>query len=285
VADTKSAGVWDRLILILLGRKVSGGHIEPFVLHRWGTLGMAGHNWFHPNIFQLIGNLLFLWPFGNAVCSKIGNKSYLWMYLGFCFVGGIIHLIISGEPAVGPSVAISGVAGACLVFFPENAVSCFFFFPRPITLEVSGYFVLSVWLAADIAAAIAGVQTLSFFVHVLGFGAGTGLAVWALKKQWVTIGRGEKTLLQVFGKEVPMTEEEKEEEEGEGEGEEKAQEESRVDKRKSEPQAAVTETRKPEEGVIVFGCECGKRIKAPRKYAGKRVQCPACKRVVKIPAG
>ena len=282
VADTKAAGTWDRLILILLGRKVSGGYVEQFVLHRWGMLGMVGHNWFHPNVFQLIGNLLFLWPLGNAVCSKVGNKSYLWMYLGFCFLGGIIHLIISGEPAVGPGVAISGVAGACLVFFPENAVSCFFFFPRPITLDVSAYFILSVWLAADIAAAIAGVQTVNFFVHILGFGGGVGLAVWALKKQWVTIGRGEKTLLQVFGKEVPVTEDEKEEEE-EGRGEE-AGAESAEDKRKAEAQAAA-ETKKAEEETIVFRCECGRRIKAPSRYAGKRVQCPACKRVVKIPAG
>jgi len=282
VAEGGKDGLWDRLILILLGRRVSGGYVEPFILHRWGILGMVGHNWFHPNVFQLIGNLLFLWPFGNAVCSKVGNKSYLWMYLGFCFLGGIIHLIISGEPAIGPGVAISGIAGAYLVLFPENSVSCFFFFPRPITLEVSGYFVLSVWLAADIAAAAAGVQTLSFFVHIPAFGAGMWLAVKALRKQWVTIGRGERTFLQVLGKEVPITEEKgEEEEEGKSGGE--AKEERREEERVPEP-AGAAETRKAEEAAIVFRCECGKRIKAPSRYAGKRVQCPACKRMLKIPA-
>ena len=132
-AGAKAAGFWDRLVLIfLLGRKVSGGYVERLLLHRWGILGIFVHNWLHPNSFQLMVNLLFLWPLGNAVCSKIGSKNYLRIFLGFCLVGGIIHLLISGRPAAGPSVAICAVAGMYLVFFPENPVSCFFIFPRPI---------------------------------------------------------------------------------------------------------------------------------------------------------
>jgi hypothetical protein len=165
-------------------------------------------------------------------------------------------------------------------------VSCFFIFPRPTTLEVSGYFVLSMWLAADIAAAAAGVQTVNFFVHVLGFGAGAGLAVWALKKQWVKIGRGEKTLLQVFGKEVPIVEEEREDEEEEEAIEKRQAEETRVvTMEEAGPKAAAAKQVRPAggEGLIVFYCECGQKFKVPRQLSGKAGRCPRCKRAVKIP--
>ena len=61
------------------------GEMGQFVLDGWGLKGLFGHMWLHGGLFHLIGNLLFLWIFGNAVCAKIGNLYYLPIYL---LVGG-----------------------------------------------------------------------------------------------------------------------------------------------------------------------------------------------------
>jgi membrane associated rhomboid family serine protease len=70
------------------------GPMSVFVLESWGITGLLGYNWLHSNVIQLIANLLFLWPLGNAVCSKIGNKAYPAVYLGLGLLGGIIHLLV-----------------------------------------------------------------------------------------------------------------------------------------------------------------------------------------------
>jgi membrane associated rhomboid family serine protease len=281
------------LVLVFYAQwRVSGKLLEPFVPEKWGMLGLVWHNWFHPNIYQLIANVLFLWPFGNAVCAKIGNKGYLGMYLGLSLAGGLVHLAIRHTAAVGMNVALSGVVGMYLVFFPENAVSCFFFFPRPITLSVTSYFVMSMWLVADIFQSIVGGRTITFPAHVFGFGVGVCLGIAALKKGWVEMGRGDKSLLQVLRRE----EEPEEEESGKKKRAEEREEET--DTEKIEPEAAksktaiveaaasktaVVEAEEQQDEFIRFNCECGRRIKVPRRYAGKAGRCPYCKREVRVP--
>jgi len=56
--------------------------IDPFVLDGWGIRGLFGYMWIHGGIFHLVGNLIFLWLFGNAVCSKVGNIRYAPIYIG-----------------------------------------------------------------------------------------------------------------------------------------------------------------------------------------------------------
>ena len=50
---------------------------EPFVLTDWSVKGLFGYMWLHNNYGHIIGNLIFIWVFGNAVCSKVGNIFYL----------------------------------------------------------------------------------------------------------------------------------------------------------------------------------------------------------------
>jgi len=85
--------------------------IEPFVLNGWNPLGLVGHIFLHGGIFHLVGNMIFLWVFGNAVCEKVGNIAYPFLFLGLGIAGGMAHLLLSGHPAIGASGAISGGAG------------------------------------------------------------------------------------------------------------------------------------------------------------------------------
>ncbi|MCB0362779.1 MAG: rhomboid family intramembrane serine protease, partial [Bdellovibrionales bacterium] len=76
----------------------------------------------HAGVFHLIGNMFFLWTFGDNVEERLGSSKYLFFYL-FCglFASGV-HILInpaSTLPAVGASGAISGILGAYLFFFPH----------------------------------------------------------------------------------------------------------------------------------------------------------------------
>ena len=266
--------------------KVTAEQMEPFVLDHWGIVGLFGHSWLHSNIVRLVLNLLFLWPFGNAVCAKIGNKAYPAVYLGLGLLGGIIHLLFSDEPAFNASVAISCIVGMYLVFFPENTISCLFLVPHPVTFSISSYWIILSWFVVDILVVLFRVPGVVYFAHIVGFGTGFGLAILMLKKKWVVMERGERSLLQILGwGKKEEEEEEKEKEEGEESKESKAVEkaEERPDREKAGPERAVMEAEKPEDEFIRFSCECGKRIKVRREHAGEMGRCPRCKRLVKVP--
>ena len=73
------------------------GPMARFALNGWG-IGLFTYIWLHGGVLKgtvrLIGNLIFLWPFGNAVCAKLGNKLYLLVYLGFGLLAGVTHLLL-----------------------------------------------------------------------------------------------------------------------------------------------------------------------------------------------
>lgn len=275
------------------------GPMARFVLDGWG-IGLFTYIWLHggvaKGVVRLIGNLIFLLPFGNAVCSKLGNKLYLLVYLGFGLLAGVIHLIFDGDAAIGACGAISGVVGMYIVLFPENSINCFFLLPRPMAASISGYWVVLLWFIFDLLEVGTGGQSTTYCAHILCVGAGVGLAVLMLKKKWLVMERGEKSILQMLSREEKEEEKEKkekekeeEEEEKEGEKEERKDSEAvekrqeRADKEKAEPKGTSAEAKKPEDDFIRFRCECGHRIKVHKKNAGKAGRCPKCLRWVEAP--
>ena len=84
--------------------------------------------WLHVGLIHLVGSIIFLWLFGNAVCSKIGNIFYLPIYVGLGLIAAASHNIFSNGTVIGASDAINDIVGMYLVFFPENAMDCFFLF-------------------------------------------------------------------------------------------------------------------------------------------------------------
>jgi membrane associated rhomboid family serine protease len=267
------------------------GPMARFVLDGWG-IGLFTYIWLHGGIargvVRLIGNLIFLWPFGNAVCAKLGNKLYLLVYLGFGLLAGVTHLLLGVGPAIGACGVISGIVGIYIVLFPEDTISCFFLLPRPMAVSISGYWVVALWFIFDLLAAGLGGST-TYYAHILCVGAGVGLAVLMLKKKWLVMESDEKSLLQMLSRK------EKEEEKGKEEGEKKGEKEEKkdleavekqlktADREKAEPKKTVPEAEKPEDDFVRFRCECGHRIKLYKKDAGKTGRCPKCLRWVEAP--
>jgi len=141
----------------------------------------------HGGWLHLLGNLLFLFVFGNNVEDRLGRVRYLAFYLGCGYAATYgFSLLFSGsdQPLVGASGAIAGVLGAYLVLFPRARVwsllTFFFFLPvrLPAWLVLGSWFVLQYLYARG--AGLSQATGTAYLAHVIGFAVGAAL-VWRLR--------------------------------------------------------------------------------------------------------
>ena len=268
------------------------GPIDNYILHGWNIKGLFGHMWLHGGIFHLIGNLIFLRLFGNAICAKIGNRIYLPLFVLFGLAAAISHLIFIGGPMLGASGAINGIVGMFLVFFPENEVSCLWiWFPLGKRFSLSSYWMIGTWFLFDIYGAIssAGTGGVAYFAHLGGFATGAAIAVVMLKMRWVTMETYERSLLELLNLEkAPETNH------GESNEDFWARQIASADTATAEPETIPFGQKPPEpepiyleplviEEFIRFYCACGKKIKVPGIHAGRSGKCPACSTKFVVP--
>ena len=90
-------------------------------------MGLFGHMFLHGGFVHLIGNMIFLWVFGNAICSNTNNVIYPVLYLGTGIFAALVHLLFDGSPAIGASGAINGITGIVLAVYPSNRVRLIWF--------------------------------------------------------------------------------------------------------------------------------------------------------------
>jgi len=123
----------------------------------------------HAGFAHILGNMLFLWIFGDNVEAEFGHLQYLLFYL-LCGVGaGLVHIAFnfhSHLPALGASGAISGVMGAYIVLEPRNRILCLLFI---FVIRVPAVIVLGGWFAMQFLSGISS----------LGNAVNGGVAVWA----------------------------------------------------------------------------------------------------------
>ena len=141
----------------------------------------------HGGWMHLLGNMLFLYVFGDNVEDYFGHIGYLLFYL-FCGVtSSMVHVLFnwhSSLPAIGASGAISGVMGAYAVLYPRaNVLMLFFVFliPIPAVLVLAYWFVLQFIEGVGVlgAATTGGV---AFWAHIGGFLIGLAIA-WIVKRR------------------------------------------------------------------------------------------------------
>jgi membrane associated rhomboid family serine protease len=167
-------------------------------------IGYVGYVLVHGGIVHLLGNMLFLWVFGNAVCAKVGNLAYPFIYFGLGALAGLLSHLIDPEPTIGASGAINGIVGMYVVWYLLNAISCwyaywlFFIATDAGAFEISSFWIVLLWLAFDIWGAIEGTGDVAYFAHLAGFAAGFGLAILLLMLKWVEMEEGERSLLRVL---------------------------------------------------------------------------------------
>jgi len=136
----------------------------------------------HGGIMHLLGNMLYLWIFGDNIEYTIGHKRYLFFYLTVGIGAGLLQVFMnpaSAIPMVGASGAISGVLGAYLLKYPKNKISILFFFIIFIKIvKIPAMIVLSLWFLFQLyngyfmAGSEGGV---AWFAHIGGFVVGFAL--------------------------------------------------------------------------------------------------------------
>ena len=165
-----------------------GDRTKPFELAGWSARGLLGYMWLHDGYLHIIGNLIFIWVFGNAVCAKIGNVLYLPVYIATGLLAAVVHLVFDDRIAVGASGAIFGIIGIYLVLYPYNSIKCFFWFLAYIRrFSIAGFWIIILWIALNLLGAISEYTGgAAYFAHIGGFVGGVILAIILVSSKLVT---------------------------------------------------------------------------------------------------
>ena len=131
----------------------------------------------HSGIAHLMGNMLYLWIFGNNIEDVLGKFRFIIFYLvcgTLASMGHIVTDLQSDVPMVGASGAISGILGAYLVLFPFARVKTLVFLGFLITIvRVPAIILLVIWVLIQVfSGVVAGDGGVAWFAHIGGFIAG-----------------------------------------------------------------------------------------------------------------
>jgi membrane associated rhomboid family serine protease len=138
----------------------------------------------HGSWIHLLGNMLFLWIFGNNIEDRLGHVRYLLFYLVCGYAAGYGYALFydnSATPLVGASGAIAGVLGAYLVLYPRVRVWVLVPFLFFIPLRLAAWVVLGLWFVLQAFYAggygVMGGGTVAYLAHVVGFAVGALLVL------------------------------------------------------------------------------------------------------------
>ena len=133
----------------------------------------------HGGIFHILGNVWFLYIFGDNIEDTLGHIRYLAFYLLCGVTAGLVHLFTnwgSKIPTIGASGAIAGVMGGYLLLYPRakilTLVPIFFFFQF---FEIPAFVFLGYWLFIQVSSPAnfsSGAGGVAWWAHVGGFVSG-----------------------------------------------------------------------------------------------------------------
>jgi len=141
----------------------------------------------HSGIAHILGNMLFLWIFGDNVEDYFGHVAYLFFYLSCGIGSGLLHVLFnfhSTLPALGASGAISGVMGAYLVLYPRSQVLTLvfiFLIPIPAVL-ILGYWFLIQFVEGVTSLGAVPSGGVAWWAHVGGFVMGMSIAKLSFRR-------------------------------------------------------------------------------------------------------
>jgi len=179
---------WVILILILLNISLFfislpnlEGIIEDYgliperIIEGEGLFTIFSSMFLHVGIGHLLGNMWFLWIFGNNLEKRLGKLKLLTFYLLCGTISALIYLILAPEktiPAVGASGAVSGILGGYLILFPKHKIVSLvpvFFYIHLIAVPVLIF--IGIWFLYQLL--YIGTETsVAYWAHIAGFLSG-----------------------------------------------------------------------------------------------------------------
>ncbi|MCY7332656.1 MAG: rhomboid family intramembrane serine protease [Pseudanabaena sp. CAN_BIN31] len=153
------------------------------------AIALISSQFLHANIFHLVGNMWFLYLFGNNIEDQLGHWKFLFFYLICGAFAGVVQVMtapMSIIPMVGASGAISGIMGAYLVRFPRARILSLVFLGFFITaIPIPAAVFLGLWIAGQtVYAAMANpnLPGVAYLAHISGFVIGA-IAMFLLSKR------------------------------------------------------------------------------------------------------
>jgi membrane associated rhomboid family serine protease len=147
----------------------------------------------HADVMHLLGNMLYLYIFGDNVEEELGSFGYLLFYLlaGIFAAGTFVAVDPASKlPMIGASGAIAGVLGGYFVLYPKAPVRTLLIFGFFIRLaDVPAWFVLGVWFVLQILSTLYAGEGpgVAWWAHIGGFAFGAGFFLLRL----LVVGRPE----------------------------------------------------------------------------------------------
>ena len=157
----------------------------------WATL--LSCMFIHGGLMHFVGNMLFLWVFGDNIEDTFGHVKYLVFYLVSGVLATLAHFAIdpsSQTPLVGASGAISGVMGAYLLLYPRNRIRTLIIYFLITVVELRAVWLLLIWFGLQtiqglLSIGVSDQVSTAFFAHIGGFvvGAAVGFAVKTFRRR------------------------------------------------------------------------------------------------------
>jgi len=148
----------------------------------FAALNILTSMFLHGGWMHVLGNMWFLWIFGDNIEDILGHAKYLVFYLLCGVVAAIAQVLLnldSRVPMVGASGAIAGVMGAYMVKFPQSRIKTAIFFIFIMFTDIPAWFMLIYWFAIQLFSGVGSIGETqasqggtAFFAHVGGFIAG-----------------------------------------------------------------------------------------------------------------
>lgn len=161
--------------------------LVPDQIGRLGGLTLITSFFLHGSWAHLLGNLYFLYVFGDNVENRIGRRRMLILVFVATIAGDLLHALgdaRSSVPCIGASGGISGVLAFYALAFPDKKISIFWAsrYSRPRWIEMSAWTAFGLWFAMQalmVAQQLAGLGHVSALAHLGGVIAGGTLwVVW-----------------------------------------------------------------------------------------------------------
>ena len=135
---------------------------------------------FHADIFHLLGNMLFLWVFGDNVEDAMGHMKFLFFYLTCGIAAGLVYAWMmpdSDMPLIGASGAVAGVIAAYLMLHPRVGVWVLVFSVIP--LRITAGLALGLWIAMQVVMIlVSNAGPTAWWAHIGGLVTGAALVIF-----------------------------------------------------------------------------------------------------------
>lgn len=149
---------------------------------RWQVLvSILAAMFMHGGWLHILGNMLFLWVFGDNIEDRLGHLGYLLFFLAAGVVASLIQGAIepsSTVPVLGASGAVAGVLGAYIVRYPRATVNVVipFFILIFIPIPIPAYIMIGLWFLQNLFSGYATIADaadvsggVAWFAHIGGF--------------------------------------------------------------------------------------------------------------------